>query len=63
MVLKILSLVLDIKKNNYRICKSKPLVVHNDFRDFSIYLKKIYYLGFYSMKYLDKIKPNGCKIQ
>jgi len=50
-----------LKKNNYRICKSKPLVVHNDFRDFSIYLKKIYYLGFHSMKYLIKLNPIAAK--
>jgi len=50
-----------LKKNNYRICKSKPLVVHNDFRDFSIYLKKIYYLGFNSMKYLIELNLMAAK--
>ena len=50
-----------LKKNNYRICKSKPLVIHNDFREFNLYLKKIYYLGFNSMKFLIKLNPTAAK--
>jgi len=51
-----------LKKNNYKIYKCKPLVTHNDFREFKVYLKKIYYLGSNSMKFLVKINPSAAKL-
>jgi glycosyltransferase involved in cell wall biosynthesis len=50
-----------LKKFNFKIKSCSPLIHHNDFRDFSLYLKKIYFLGLESMKYLTVINLSAAK--
>jgi glycosyltransferase involved in cell wall biosynthesis len=45
----------------FKIVKSHPVVYHYDLRNFELYLKKIKFLGFESMKYLININFSAAK--
>jgi glycosyltransferase involved in cell wall biosynthesis len=50
-----------MKKNKFKLIACNPLIYHYDNRNFSMYLKKIEFLGFNSMKYLIKINFEAAK--
>jgi glycosyltransferase involved in cell wall biosynthesis len=50
-----------MKENNFKFIACHPLIYHYDNRNFFLYLKKIEFLGFESMKYLIKINFNAAK--
>jgi hypothetical protein len=47
--------------SGFKIVKSHPVVYHYDLRNFELYLKKIKFLGFESMKYLININFPAAK--
>ena len=47
--------------SGFKIVKSHPVVYHYDLRNFELYLKKIKFLGFESMKYLININFSAAK--
>jgi glycosyltransferase involved in cell wall biosynthesis len=50
-----------MKENNFKFIACNPLIYHHDNRNLSLYLKKIEFLGFESMKYLIKLNLNAAK--
>jgi len=47
--------------SGFKIVKSHPIVYHHDLRSFDLYLKKIKFLGFESMKYLINLNLAAAK--